>query len=134
MRADVLSVSEPRADRGASRLLRVYRGTALPDRRAARHRHSRASPAPDGAGHFRRAYPVTAAKTHILRVKPPWRLSEPDAEMAAQARPYWQWSAIIRGGNNLAPECRRDVPGDAGHVLRALLDQPRALRLPGLAR
>jgi hypothetical protein len=29
---------------------------------------------------------------------------QPDADMAARARPYWQWSAIIRGGNkHLAP-------------------------------
>jgi hypothetical protein len=29
---------------------------------------------------------------------------QPDAEMAARARPYWQWSAIIWGGNkHLAP-------------------------------
>jgi len=71
-----------------------------------------------------------AAKTHILRVKPPWRQDRnrtrcgrraesrmaaiwPDAQMAATARPYWQWRAIIRGGNrHLAPTHIRDTfPG-----------------------
>lgn len=64
---------------------------------------------------------MSGAKTHILRVKPPWRQDgnrtrcgrraqarmtavQPEAEMAARARPYWHWSAIIRGGNkHLAP-------------------------------
>jgi len=33
----------------------------------------------------------------------------PDEDMAAQVRPYWQWSAIIRGGNkHLAPP---QIPG-----------------------
>jgi len=71
-----------------------------------------------------------AAKTHILRVKPPWRQDGnrtrcgrcaesrmaaiwPDAQMAATARPYWQWRAIIRSGNgHLAPPQIRDTfPG-----------------------
>jgi len=73
---------------------------------------------------------VSTAKTHVLRVKPPWRQDgnrtrcgrraegrmaaiQPDALMAATARPYWQWSAIIRGGNgHLAPpQVRETYPG-----------------------
>jgi len=73
---------------------------------------------------------MNAAKTHLLRVKPPWRqdgnrtrcgrraearlgVIEPDAEMAAKAHPYWQWRVIIRGGNeHLAPpHVRETFPG-----------------------
>jgi hypothetical protein len=39
---------------------------------------------------------------------------QPDAQMAATARPYWQWSVIIiRGGNgHLAPpQVRQTYPG-----------------------
>ena len=73
---------------------------------------------------------MSTAKTHILRVKPPWRQDgnrtrcgrraegrmtaiQPDAQMAATARPYWQWSVIIRGGNgHLAPpQVRETYPG-----------------------
>jgi len=28
---------------------------------------------------------------------------QPDPETAARARPYWQWSAVIRGGHNTLP-------------------------------
>ena len=70
-----------------------------------------------------------AAKTHVLRAKPPWRQDGnrtrcgrraesrmaaiwPDAEMAATARPYRQWSAIIRGGSrHLAPAHIRNPSG-----------------------
>lgn len=73
---------------------------------------------------------MSTAKTHILRVKPPWRQDgnrtrcgrraegrmtaiQPDAQMPATARPYWQWSVIIRGGNaHLAPpQVRETYPG-----------------------
>jgi hypothetical protein len=80
----------------------------------------------------------TAAKTHILRVKPPWRQDRnrtrcgrraesrmaaiwPDAQMAATARPYWQWRAIIGGGNrHLAP----------AHIRDTFLGTPAGLRVP----
>lgn len=56
---------------------------------------------------------MTTAKTHILRVKPPWRehgdrtrcgkrvegqlaAIPADADMAARARPHWQWWVILR--------------------------------------
>jgi hypothetical protein len=40
----------------------------------------------------------------------------PDADMAAQARPYWRWSAIIRSGNkHLAPpQIAGTFPGTPG--------------------
>ena len=74
---------------------------------------------------------MTAARTHILRVKPPWRqdenrtrcgrragphmpVAQPTPEMAAAAHEQWKWRFVASRNPGMVPQAARDITPPGG--------------------